>query len=146
MQLYIYTTRGYASLNYACVIKIPSALSTVLIAVGVIIIVTTILCTTTVASVVCFIVFSKKKTAGEFVIITHNTVNNDIFLSIAHPPQDVVPVNGNPVYELVTMKVQENSAYDTVCSVAAPNQYENIAEIHIKKHGDNKRQDYENVQ
>ena len=32
----------------------------------------------------------------------------------------------NPVYELVTMKVQENSAYATVCSVAAPNQYENI--------------------
>ena len=69
-----------------------------------------------------------------------------IFFYVAYPPQDVVPVSGNPVYELVTMKVQENSAYATVCSVAAPHQYENIAEMHIKEHGDNKRHDYENVQ
>ena len=66
-----------------------------------------------------------------------------IFFYLAYPPQDVVPVSGNPVYELVTMKVQENSAYATICSVAATNQYENID---IKDHGDNKRNDYENVQ
>ena len=69
-----------------------------------------------------------------------------IFFYVAYPPQDVVPVSGNPVYELVTMKVQENSAYATVCSVAASHQYENIAEMDIKEHRDNKRSDYENVQ
>ena len=69
-----------------------------------------------------------------------------IFFYVAYPPQDVIPVSSNPVYELVTMKVQENSAYATVCSVAAPNQYENTAGIHIKEPGDNKTQDYENVQ
>ena len=69
-----------------------------------------------------------------------------LFLYLVYPPQDVVPVSGNPVYELVTMKVQENNAYATVCSVGATNQYENIAEMHIKEHGDNKRSDYENVQ
>ena len=69
-----------------------------------------------------------------------------IFFYLAYPPQDVVPVSGNPVYELVTMKVQDNSAYATVCSVAVPHQYENIAEIHIREHRDNKKQDYENVQ
>ena len=69
-----------------------------------------------------------------------------IFFYVAYPPQDVVPVSGNPVYELVTMKVQENSAYATVCSVAAPNQYESIAEKHINEHGNNKRSYYEIVQ
>ena len=66
-----------------------------------------------------------------------------VFFYVAHPPQDVVPVSGNPAYELVTMKVQGNSAYATVCSVVAPNQYEN--EMHIREHRDNKRSDYENV-
>ena len=62
--------------------KFFSALPTVLIAVGVIIVIT-VLCITTVVSVVCFIVLSKRKTAGEFIIIeiTHNTINDDIFLS-----------------------------------------------------------------
>ena len=69
-----------------------------------------------------------------------------IFFYVAYPPQDVVPVSGNPVYELVTMKVQENSAYATVCSVAAPHQYENTDKMHVKEHGDNKRSDYEIVQ
>ena len=69
-----------------------------------------------------------------------------IFFYVAYPPQDVVPVSGNPAYELVTMKVQENSAYATVSSIAAKNQYENIAETHIKEHEDNKRHDYEYVQ
>ena len=58
----------------------------------------------------------------------------------------MVPVSGNPVYELVTMKVQENSVYATVCSLATPHQYESIAEMHIKEHRDNKRHDYEIVQ
>ena len=85
---------------------------------------------------------------SSYIEFTHNTVmiNGDIFLSIAYPPQDVVPVSGNPVYELVTMKIQENSAYATVSSVAAPHNYESIAEMHIKEHGDNKRSDYEIVQ
>ena len=74
------------------------------------------------------------------------TLSMMIFFYIAYPPQAVVPVSGNPAYELVTMKVQENSAYATVCSVTAPNQYENIAEMHIKEHVDNKRHDYEIVQ
>ena len=63
---------------------------------------------------------------------------------VAHPPRDVIPVSGNPVYEVVTMNVQENSAYATVCSVEATNQYENIAEMHIKEYED--KYDYENVQ
>ena len=58
----------------------------------------------------------------------------------------MVPVRANPAYKLVTMKVQENSAYATACSVAAPHQYESIAEMHTKEHRDKKRADYENVQ
>ena len=37
------------------------------------------------------------------------------------PPQDVVPVSANPVYEQVTLKsvaVQENSAYSIVHTVS----------------------------
>ena len=122
-----------------------TALSTVLIAVGVII-VTTILCTSTVVSVVCFIIHSKKKIVGKLLLKSPTKLSMMIFFYVAHSPQDVVPVRANPAYELVTMKVQENSAYATVCSVATPNQYENIAEMHIKEHGDNKRHDYESVQ
>ena len=71
-----------------------------------------------------------------------------MFFHLAYPPQDVVPVSHNPLYELVTMKVQENSAYATVCSVVATNQHENvnIDGMHIKERGDNKRSDYENMQ